>query len=182
MTLQDLGNLGEFVAATGVVVSLFFVVRQMKQNTMQTRRNTRTVRAAAFNSMVENSIRLLEHVFRDREFADFLGRAAEDPAGLSQGERLRWDAYMTAVYRHFGNLLYQWEAGAIEDRMWKSYRRSLKDHLREGAWVSWYLANPQLFDSRLAEEVEHLLGELAAEGLEHAIAWKERGGRVGLKT
>ena len=61
MSLRDLGNLGEFIGAMGVVVSLVYLARQMSQNTV-------SVRAASFNSMVQNSIRLTEHSFRDHEF------------------------------------------------------------------------------------------------------------------
>ncbi len=182
MTLDILGNLGEFVGAIGVVLSLLLVARQMKRGVEQTSRNTRRVRAAAFNSMVENSIRLLEHVFRDSELANFLARAADDPEALTPGERLRWDSYMTAIFRHFGNLLYQWETGAMEDKIWESYRRSFKDHLEEESWMSWYLDRPHLFDQRLADEVRGILEDLAKEGVPHAVAWKEGGGRIGFKA
>ena len=148
----------------------------------QTRRNTKSVRAAAFNAMVENSIRLLEHVFRDPDFADLLARAAEAPDALDPGERRRWHSYMTAIFRHFGNLLYQWEVGAMEDRMWEAYRRSFKDHLHGGAWVTWYLDHPHLFDQRLADEVRSILEELASEGVPHAVEWKSGGGQIGFKA
>ena len=82
------------MGAIGVVVSLVYLAQQMRQNTT-------SVRAASFNSMVQNSIGLLEPSFRDSEFAEFLARAERDPAALSSVERLRWDAYMTAVFRHF---------------------------------------------------------------------------------
>ena len=177
-----LGNLGEFIGAVGVVFSLLLVARQMRLGHEQTRRNTRSVRAATFNSMVENSIRLLEHVFRDRELADFVTRAAEDPDGLTAGERLRWDSYMTAGFRHFANLLYQRETGAMEEKMWESYRRSFKHHLLSEGWVGWYLDHPHLFDQRLAEEVRCILEELASEGVPHAVAWKADGGRIGFKA
>jgi len=177
MNLDNLGSLGEFIAAVGVVVSLLLVARQLRLGMEQTRRNTRSVRAAAFNAMVENSIRLLEHVFRDREFADFLARAAVAPDRLVAGEKLRWDSYLTAVFRHFANLVYQWETGAMEEKMWESYRRSFKDHLLSEAWVAWYLDNSHLFDQRLADEVHSILEELADEGVPHAVAWKKGGGR-----
>ena len=51
MTLESLGNLGEFVGAIGVVISLVYLARQMHQNTL-------SVRAASFNAMIQNSIRL----------------------------------------------------------------------------------------------------------------------------
>ena len=182
MTLDILGNLGEFIGAIGVVLSLLLVARQLRLGHEQTRRNTRTVRAAAFNSMVENSIRLLEHVFRDRELADFLARVSEAPDQLTDGERLRWDSYMTAIFRHAGNLIYQWETGAMEDKMWESYRRAFKDHLLDAAWVAWYLDHPHLFDQRLADEMRSMLKELANEGVPHAVKWQEGGGRIGFQA
>ena len=181
MSMDILGNLGEFIGAVGVVFSLLLVARQMRLGHEQTRRNTRSVRAATFNSMVENSIRLLEHVFRDSELADFVARAADNPDRLDAGERLRWDSYMTAGFRHFSNLLYQWETGAMEDKMWESYRRSFKHHLLTKGWVEWYLENPHLFDERLADEVRCILEELAGEGVPHAVKWKADGGRVGFR-
>ena len=182
MSMDILGNLGEFVGAVGVVLSLLLVARQLRLGHEQTRRNTRSVRAATFNSMVENSIRLLEHVFRDSELADFVARASDDPDGLTPGERLRWDSYMTAGFRHFANLLYQRETGSMEEKMWESYRRSFKHHLLSEGWVRWYLENPHLFDVRLADEVQSILEELADEGVPHAVAWKADGGRIGFRA
>ena len=154
--LQSLGNIGEFVGAIGVVVSLVYLAQQMKQY-------TRSVRAASFNSMVQNSIGLLEHSFRDPEFAVFLERAERDPGGLSRAERLRWDAYMTAVYRHFGNLVYQHRVGALDHLMWVSYQATLKQHLRSPAWASWYEENAHIFSSALTRQVDSIHAELAAE-------------------
>ncbi len=154
--LQNLGNLGEFVGAIGVVISLVYLARQMIQNTT-------SVRAASFNSMVQNSIRLLEHAFRDSEFAAFLARAEQDPEELSSEERVRWDAYMTAVYRHFGNLVYASRVGTLDREMWEAYRATLKDHLRSPSWPAWYRAHQHLFSASLTELVWQAVEEIAAE-------------------
>jgi hypothetical protein len=155
-TLQDLGSLGEFVGALGVVVSLVYLARQMHQNTI-------SVRAASFNSMTENSIRILEHAFRDADFADFLHRAEQDPSSLTQMEMVRWDAYMTAIYRHFGNLVYQYRVGVLDLQMWQSYRETLKNHLRTPSWRSWFADNRQNFSRSLVDLVEQVVGELEEE-------------------
>ena len=47
MTLDDLGNLGEFVAAIGVVVSLIYLGRQIRQNTAHLSQNTQSVQLSA---------------------------------------------------------------------------------------------------------------------------------------
>ncbi len=156
-SLQSLGNIGEFVGAIGVVISLVYLAQQMKQN-------TNSVRAASFNSMVQNSIGLLEHSFRDSEFAAFLARAERDPAALSPEEAVRWDAYMTAVYRHFGNLVYQHRVGALDHLMWDTYQATLKQHLRSPAWASWYEANAHIFSTALTAQVATARAELAVEG------------------
>lgn len=155
--LEALGNIGEFVGAIGVVISLVYLARQMIQNTV-------SVRAASFNSMVQNSIRLLEHAFRDSEFASFLNQAQSDPASLTPAERLRWDAYMTAVYRHFGNLQYSHRVGALDRQMWEAYRATLKEHLRTPSWARWFQENRHIFSSALGEQVDQALAEITAEG------------------
>ena len=155
-TLQDLGSLGEFVGALGVVVSLVYPARQMQQNTT-------SVRAASFNSMTENSLRLLEPSFREGDFADFLHRAQRDPSSLSPTELVRWDAYMTAVYRHFGNLVYQYRVGALDRQMWQSYRDTLKRHLRTPSWQTWFEQNQESFSTSLVDLVDKAVGELGEE-------------------
>lgn len=151
-TLEALGHLGEFIGAMGVVISLVYLARQLVQN-------TKSVRAASFNSMVQNSLRLLEHAFVDSEFAAFLERAEREPSKLTSAERVRWDAYMTAVFRHFGNLVYQHRVGAIDTQMWESYRRTLADDLGRNGWVTWYREHAHLFSTALTEQVEEALSE-----------------------
>ena len=153
-TIQALGSLGEFVSAMVVVVSLIYLGRQMKQNTA-------SVRAASFNSMVQNSISLLEKTYSNGEVAEFISRAERDPSTLTPGERRRWDAYMTAVYRHFGNVVYQYRSGALDHRMWESYDRTLRDHLRNPSWAQWFHANRHVFSDALQEHVEKIMDELA---------------------
>ena len=158
-TVQDLGSLGEFVGAIGVVVSLIYLARQMSLNTT-------SIRAASFNSMTENSIRILEHSFRDGDFAEFLHRAERDPSNLSPNELVRWDAYMTAVYRHFGNLVYQYRVGVLDQQMWQSYRETLKQHLRTPSWRTWFEQNQESFSTSLVDLVGQAVGELEEDEAE----------------
>lgn len=156
LSLQALGNIGEFVSAIAVVISLIYLARQ-------TIYNTQSVQAASFNSMVQNSIRLLEHSFRDSEFAAFFERAERDPDELSSSERVRWDSYMTAVFRHFDNLMYQHRVGALDNQMWEAYRETLKHHLRAPAWGVWYRGHAHIFSTSLTDQIERFLTEIEAE-------------------
>ncbi len=44
MTLEDLGNLGEFLGAIGVIVTLVYLAVQVRQNTRMMRANVRQPR------------------------------------------------------------------------------------------------------------------------------------------
>ena len=156
LSLPALGNIGEFIGAIAVVVSLIYLARQ-------TIHNTRSVQAASFNSMVQNSIRLLEHSFRDSEFASFYERAERDPDALSPDEKVRWDSYMTSVFRHFGNLIYQHRVGALDDQMRQAYRETLKEHHRVPAWRVWYRRHSRIFSVSLTKQVEEFLSEIEKE-------------------
>lgn len=116
------------------------------------------VRAASFNSMVQNSLRILEHAFTDSEFARFLHKAESDPSALSPEERVRWDAYMTAVYRHFGNLVYQHRVGALDQEMWTAYERTLRKRHQMPSWSAWFQEHKEIFSTSLVEQVERIQG------------------------
>lgn len=155
--LQALGNIGEFVGALGVVISLIYLAQQLSSN-------SKAVRASSFNSMVQNSLRLLEQLYLDSEFAAFMTRAQEVPLDeLEPAERIRWDAFMMAVYRHYGNLVYQHRVGALDEEIWRAYREDLKQAVTTASWRGWFERNRDVLSRSLQEEVDCILAELEFE-------------------
>ena len=73
---------------------------------------------------------------------------------------------MTAVYRHFGNLVYQYRVGVLDWQMWQSYRDTLKKHLHTPSWRAWFEENKEAFSTSLVDLVERVVGELEAQELE----------------
>ena len=63
MNLEDLGNLGEFLAAIGVIVSLIYLALQIRQN-------TKSVRASTSRETARDIAGLSEMVARDPEPAE----------------------------------------------------------------------------------------------------------------
>ena len=154
--LQALGNIGEFIGALGVVISLIYLAQQLSAN-------SKAVRASSFNSMVQNSLRLLEQLYLDSEFADFMASAQNRSYDeLSPAEKIRWDSFMMAVYRHYGNLVYQHRVGALDEQMWEAYRDDLKEAVRIPAWRNWFDRNRRVLSTSLRDEVDCILTELAA--------------------
>jgi len=91
MSIQDIGSLGEFVAALATVITLIYLSAQIKQNNLITK--------AQFGHGLTQ--RLYDRFFntaKDKEFAEFIAKdwAAED-LGDSETSRVTWFSIMLLV-------------------------------------------------------------------------------------
>ena len=91
MSIQDIGSLGEFVAALATVITLIYLSAQIKQNNLITK--------AQFGHGLTQ--RLYDRFFntaKDKEFAEFIAKdwAAEDLED-SETSRITWFSIMLLV-------------------------------------------------------------------------------------
>ena len=73
MSLEDLGNIGEFVAAVAVVISLVYLAVQIRQNTTQMSQNTLAVANASYHQALEPGWLGNMEIARDSEVAGQMG-------------------------------------------------------------------------------------------------------------
>ena len=90
MTLQDLGNLGEFVGAIAVVITLVYLALQIRQNTAHLSQNTRAVRLAALDASLESGNRVREILISNPELSELYIRGLQGYSQLDRPERLRF--------------------------------------------------------------------------------------------
>jgi hypothetical protein len=90
VSLDDLGNIGEFVGAIGVVISLAYLAVQIRQNTRQLSQNTDSARLAAIEAANREFNAVRDQVVRDPEVADLYLRGLRDYGSLEPRDRLRF--------------------------------------------------------------------------------------------
>jgi hypothetical protein len=90
MSLEDLGNIGEFVAAVAVLISLIYLALQIRQNTQQVNVNTTAVQQASFDQAIQAFARFREPMTRDQAVAELYLTGLRDPDALDPPERLRF--------------------------------------------------------------------------------------------
>jgi hypothetical protein len=146
MTLESIFFITQIVAAIAVTASLFYVSREV-------RHNTKALKLATYQSVVDSSMEILKSLYNNNETATFYHRCLYNNADLTGPERLRWHAVMITIYRHWDNLLYQNRKGSLEDEMWLSYDRTMTSYLEYKPWTDWFLANGHLFSSNLQQLV-----------------------------
>lgn len=131
MSLADLGNLGEFVSALAVVVSVLYLAIQIRQN-------TRSLRAQAHQSITTHIAELNRTIVENDEVAEILERGLEDPTVLTPAEARRFNAYNSARFRHYDNLYYQYRVGVREDSQWSGFSSMLRFHFMQAGLRRWW--------------------------------------------
>jgi hypothetical protein len=125
------GAVAELLGAIGVIVSLGYLAQQV-------RHNTRSVRAAAYQSWFASYDSLSNLLLADARFDDLLHRAGADPTGLTPDERRRFLGVLRRGFRQFESLYYQHREGMIDRNLfegWLSiYSRTAQGPLFEEFW------------------------------------------------
>lgn len=137
MTLSDLGNLGEFIGAIAVVVSLIYLA-------LQIRHNTRAVRSRVHHDMIESTLRIAESLSDNADVGRIVLNADGGYDELTKGERIRFEAYAERVFSNFESIFYSYRNSMIEEDIWESWESSyLTDISRVSMRCYWQEQRPQ---------------------------------------
>ena len=125
MDLSTLANLGEFIGGVFVVVSLFYLAYQLRQN-------TRSLQTENYARLLDRMSTLQSRCAVDAELNHICIVGAEDPGRLTRAERVR---FSWAMYELFGTAEFIYH---------QSRERSLP-HLVWNRWeatIAWWLSHP----------------------------------------
>ena len=122
MTLNDLGNLGEFIGSVAVVITLIYLAIQVRQQTAATKVQIR-------------------QAISDAQFANINSRATDDKLpiiimkanrdeNLDQDELDRLYFHLDASLRQFENFFSHFQSSVISDKDWLALSEGLKRTLR----------------------------------------------------
>ena len=149
MTLEDLGNVGEFLGGVAVVVSLLYLAVQIRQN-------TRSVRRSAYQAIVSSSVQASVAFANDEGLAELWAKGALEYSTLSSPERMRFASYAYGVLRSYENLFYQYEQGALEAELWQGFHNMLARDLKAPGLVVWWESQRNIFSSKFQQYVDEL--------------------------
>ncbi len=106
----------EFVAATGVILSLVFVGLEIRQNTLAVRSSTRQALSDSHRDLVLGSLLSEQHSALISR--TFLGETSE---GFTDHENTQLFGYYVVYISHLHNTYLQREAGVIDDEVFEAY-------------------------------------------------------------
>ena len=137
MTIQDLGSLGEFIAAIATVATLGYLAVQIRQSTRQARLTaTRELGASIHDGFVPLFNPGFARIWR-------LGR--HDPDQLDEDERAAFGMLLERQLYSFQNVVYQYDNGALERDQFESMVVLFSDLLSPPGGARYWSKNSSRF-------------------------------------
>ena len=155
MTLQDLGNVGEFLGAVAVLVSLIYLALQIRQNTT-------TVRAGTSAAISESLARLLEVVGSDPRTARLWLRGLGGDPSLELEDVLQFGFLLGSYMRRVENAYYQKLRGFVDSEHWQTTERTLSAVTGSMGGKAWWARSRHIYSDRFAAYVDSCIAEREA--------------------
>jgi len=147
LDLEALANLGEFVSALAVVVSLIYLAFQVRQNTVSQR--------------TENYARALERIAlmqsqlsSDGAFASIIMRGSQDHTRLTTEERAQFSWTFYEMFGAFEFMFLQAEAGALHEDVWNRWSATLAWWISFPGVRAWWAARPTPFSPSFTRHID----------------------------
>ena len=125
VTIQELGSLGELIAAIATVITLAYLALQIRQSAKVTGQS-------AVHSSIESGLAVRLELVREPEVAALYLKGLADHQSLSREDLLRFNMLMQSIFENLREAFEHYRRGDLDEASWKS----------QGAVFGWLLAQP----------------------------------------
>jgi hypothetical protein len=157
MTIENLGNVGEFVAAIATLITLAYLAVQIRQN-------TRAVRAVSHHSVTDSFNHINAIIGTDPAAARIFRLGLDGLENLDEDEQFSFAFLMLSYLRVFETLFYQRDIGTAEEQLYESEHNSLRWVFGYRGARDWWRSNEISFSPEFRAHIDQLI-----EGLESAL-------------
>jgi hypothetical protein len=147
MDWEAVGALSELVGAIGVIASLIYVGAQVRQN-------TRSMRAATYDSLVRSNGDWLWPVIRDATLAANFEAAVGSWTGIAEAERPRVMYLLTQLFRHWENAYFQQEQGTLAPSLWDTWQGIILSYFYQPGIQEWWKLRRTAYSTRFRDFLE----------------------------
>ena len=153
MTIEQLANLGEVVAAIATLVTLVYLAVQIRQN-------TRAVRAASHHSVTDSFNHINAIVGTDPSAARIYRLGLEGLGNLNEDEQFSFAFLMLGYLRVFETLFYQRDIGTAEEQLYLSEHNSLRWAFSYQGARDWWSSNEISFSPDFRAHIDGIIDEV----------------------
>lgn len=139
--------IAELIGALGVIASLIFVGLQVRQN-------TRSLRAATYDSLVGSNGEWLKALIGDPTLASSFEEAVADWSRVSESERPRVMYLLTQLFRQWENTFFQHRQGTLDPGLWRTWSHIIVSYFHQPGLQEWWKLRRHAYSAEFAEFLE----------------------------
>ncbi|MCX2983117.1 hypothetical protein EYC98_19825 [Halieaceae bacterium IMCC14734] len=172
MTLEDLGNIGDFLGGIGVVLTLLYLALQIRQNTKQLKADTLAAETIAIEGTTSDIARWIGEIVENRDLAELWSRGLLDIDQLDETDRLRFD-YLGVQLLQAWQTVFRRCKQVDDPDLWVMTLRYFKMYFRNPGFQSLWASSRMLlvpdFVAAIEEAVVKPKSRLTSQGSEDAV-------------
>jgi hypothetical protein len=138
VNLETLSAVAQIIAAIGVIVSLFYLATQIRQN-------TRSQRSVVVDSLTGSLISLLGPQAADPSQMRAFASAIEDWHGATEEDRLRAVALLFITFKLFENAWFQKRQGTLDPEQWEGWDLHIRVYYHRPGVQTWWSDRQTMF-------------------------------------
>jgi hypothetical protein len=147
VTIQDLGSIGELVAAIATLATLIYLATQVRQN-------TRALKSATFQNISGEMGKNVELIVTNADLAAIMVKGNADPTSLTAEERLRYSSMLVASFRRLESVYVQHKLGSIDEELKEGFEISLMSVLKIPFGEQWWASAKAAFYQPFSDHVD----------------------------
>ena len=163
MTIEQLGALGELISAVAVVVTLWYLAVQIRQNTHAMEESKRLALAQTYQMRADALQGMLVHAAESQYIGPLITKLTqlgypEDVSSLEQltpDERGRFRQWQIAQQTHWDNMYFQYQQGYLDEEYYQDSFRPRVARLAP-TWKALGITGPR---RSFSAEIDRLLAE-----------------------
>lgn len=128
MTIQELGSIGEFVAAIATLGTLVYLAAQIRQN-------TQAVRGSTIHAMTDSMQAELQW---SHEIAAIWTKSFEHPEQLTSTEAWSLSSWLTSALMARQNEFFQYRRGLLDSELWEASEGIIRINLSTPWTRDWW--------------------------------------------
>jgi hypothetical protein len=153
MPIQELGSIGELIAAIATVITLVYLAFQINQN-------TRAVKASVLELSGSRSMDLAKFVANDPELSRIVTTAMTHGAELEEAEKLRLQLIFTAAMRSYDLTLAHKTAKFLDQEQYSGFGSNLSGWVGASYFSAWWENAQMNFSTALQDLVREQMKNL----------------------
>lgn len=147
MNMETVNVWAQLIASLGVIVSLFYLAAQVRQN-------TRSARAVVVDSLARSMHDLAFEIAKNDELLK-LAMSLQDWDSVTELERARYASFILGYFKLFENAWFQMRKGTLERDQWEGYDAFLRSVWVHPTVKTWWSMRRTFFAPGFRQYVEN---------------------------